>query len=108
MEIEIRDFHRPPASNLQPPTSNQVQSILMADAESTSEDGLEPAAHPLAPTVGAPGEPAPVVVDSPVGIRNVSLSVIATVAVILLLQYASTVFIPFVLAILISHALGPP
>jgi len=80
----------------------------MADAESTSEDGLEPAAHPLAPTVGAPGEPAPVVVDSPVGIRNVSLSVIATVAVILLLQYASTVFIPFVLAILISHALGPP
>lgn len=80
----------------------------MADAESTSEDGLEPAAHPLSPTVGAPGEPAPVVVDSPVGIRNVSLSVIATVAVILLLQYASTVFIPFVLAILISHALGPP
>jgi len=80
----------------------------MADAESTSGDGLEPAAHPLSPTAGAPGEPAPVVVDSPVGIRDVSLSVLATVAVILLLQYASTVFIPVVLAILISHALSPP
>jgi predicted PurR-regulated permease PerM len=40
-------------------------------------------------------------------VRNLPLAVIAVVAVILLLQYASPVFIPVTIAILISYALTP-
>lgn len=69
--------------------------------------GVHPAHHALSPTEGAPGEPSPVVVDAPVGIQNVPLTVLAIVAVILLLQYASAVFIPIVIALLFSYALTP-
>ena len=82
----------------------------MADNDRpTGTRGIEPAANPLPPTEGAPGEAAPVVVDvdAPVGVRNLPLAVLAVVAVILLLQYASPVFIPVTIAILISYALTP-
>jgi len=69
--------------------------------------GIEPAADPLPPTQAAPNEPPPVVVDAPMG-ANVPLTVLAVVAVILVLQYASVVFIPIVIALLISYALSPP
>ena len=76
----------------------------------TGTRGIEPAKHPLAPTEGAPGEPAPVVVDvdAPIGVRNLPLAVLAIIAVVLLLQYASAVFIPVTIAILISYSLSPP
>jgi predicted PurR-regulated permease PerM len=75
----------------------------------TGTRGIEPAKDPLPPTEGAPGEPPPVVVDvdAPVGIRNLPLAVLAVIAAVLLLQYASSVFIPIVIAILISYALSP-
>jgi predicted PurR-regulated permease PerM len=69
---------------------------------------LRPAHDPLTPTEGAPNEPAPVVVDAPVGVQNIPLTVLAVIAVILLLQFASVVFIPVVIAILISYSLNPP
>src|SRR5262249_7531103 len=64
---------------------------------------------PLAPTPGAPGEPEPVVVDvgTPIVTRNLPVAVLAVIAVILLLQFASSVFIPIVIAILISYSLTP-
>lgn len=68
---------------------------------------LHPAHDPLPPTQGAPNEPAPVVVDAPVGVQNLPLTVLAVVAAILLLQYASVVFIPVVIALLISYSLAP-
>jgi len=76
----------------------------------TGTKGVTPAEAPLPPTEGAPGEPPPVVVDvdAPVGVRNLPLAVLAVIGVILLLQYASSVFIPVVIAILISYALSPP
>ena len=76
----------------------------------TGTKGITPAESPLTPTQGAPDEPAPVVVDvdAPVGIRNLPLAVLAVIAVILLLQFASAVFIPVAVAILISYALSPP
>ena len=82
----------------------------MADTpHPTGTRGIEPAQNPLPPTEGAPGEPPPVVVDvdAPVGIRNLPLAVLAVIAVVLLLQYAASVFIPIVIAILISYALTP-
>jgi predicted PurR-regulated permease PerM len=68
---------------------------------------LHPAREPLPPTRGAPNEPAPVVVDAPVGVQNLPLTVLAVVAVVMLLQYASVVFIPIVIALLISYSLTP-
>jgi predicted PurR-regulated permease PerM len=70
---------------------------------------IHPAAHPLPPTEGAPGEPSPVVVDveAPVGVHNLPVTVLAVVAVVLLLQFASSVFIPIVIATLISYSLMP-
>ena len=75
----------------------------------TGTRGVTPAAVPPAPQNGQGDLPAPLVVDvdAPVGVRNVPLMVIAVVAVILLLQYAAAVFIPVVLAILISYTLSP-
>ena len=74
----------------------------------TGTRGIEPAKAPLPPTAGAPGEPSPVVVDTPAAVRNLPLTILAVIAVILLLQYASAVFIPVIVAILISYALSPP
>lgn len=70
---------------------------------------IAPADQPLPPTPGAPDEPPPVVVDvENLGVRNLPLAVLAVIAVILLLQFASPVFIPVVVALLISYALSPP
>jgi predicted PurR-regulated permease PerM len=73
----------------------------------TSDETIHAASDPLPPTEGAAGEASPVVIDAPVGVRNLPLAVLAVIAVILLLQFASSVFIPVVLAILISYSLGP-
>jgi len=75
----------------------------------TGTRGVTPAKDPLPPTPGAPPEPPPVVVDvENVGITNLPLAVLAVIAVVLLLQFASPVFIPVVVALLISYALSPP
>ena len=79
----------------------------MSDPDAPPQNKLHLSSHPMTPTQGAPGEAAPVVIDAPVGVRNLPLAVLATVAVILLLQYASSVFIPFTIALLISYSLTP-
>jgi predicted PurR-regulated permease PerM len=77
--------------------------------EATGTRGVTPAKDPLPPTPGAPDEPPPVVVDvENVGVTNLPLAVLAVIAVVLLLQFASPVFIPVVVAVLISYALSPP
>jgi predicted PurR-regulated permease PerM len=52
-------------------------------------------------------EPDPIVVRSPVDIRSVSLTILAVVATIFILQQARLVLIPVVLGVLISYALSP-
>ncbi len=51
--------------------------------------------------------PEPVVVRTPVDINSLALTVIAVLAVILVLQYAQAVLIPIVLGVLISYGLAP-
>lgn len=51
-------------------------------------------------------DPAPLV-PVPVDMRNAALTVLAVIAVLLVLQYAQSVFIPLVLGLLISYALDP-
>ncbi len=52
-------------------------------------------------------EPEPVTIRMPVDIRSLSLTVLAALAMILVLQYAESVLIPIVLGVLISYALSP-
>ncbi len=54
-----------------------------------------------------PPEADPLVIRMPVDIRSAALTVLAVIAVILLLQYAQAMIIPMVLALLISYALEP-
>jgi predicted PurR-regulated permease PerM len=68
-------------------------------------NGIEPA--PLSPTPGAPGEPAPVVVDAPIGTTSVALTVLASIAVVVTLQYMQAVFVPVVIGILVAYGLEP-
>ena len=49
----------------------------------------------------------PLVIRMPVDVRSLSLTVIASLALVLMLQYAESVLIPIVIGILISYALSP-
>jgi predicted PurR-regulated permease PerM len=53
------------------------------------------------------GEPDPMVIRMPVDVRSVALTVIATIALVLFLQYAQAVLIPVVLSTLIFYVLDP-
>jgi len=70
-------------------------------------EGIEPSPTPLTATPGAPGEPAPVVIDAPVGVTSVTLTVLTTLAVVVTLQYMQAVLVPVVIGILLSYALDP-
>jgi len=65
-------------------------------------------AQPPAPAVveAHPPESGPLV-PVPVDMRNAAITVMAAIAVVLVLQYAQSVFIPLVLGLLISYALDP-
>ncbi|MGH9373742.1 MAG: AI-2E family transporter, partial [Vicinamibacterales bacterium] len=53
-------------------------------------------------------EPEPISIGTPVDVRSVTLSIIAVLAAILMLQYARAVLIPVVIAVLISYVVEPP
>jgi predicted PurR-regulated permease PerM len=60
----------------------------------------------------APQEPKveevrPVVIETPVDIRSLTITVIAVIGTILMLQYARPVLIPIVIGVLISYVLAP-
>jgi predicted PurR-regulated permease PerM len=54
-----------------------------------------------------PSGPEPIVIRMPVDVRSLTFSVVAVLAGILMLQYAQSVLIPFVIAVLIGYVLGP-
>jgi predicted PurR-regulated permease PerM len=72
---------------------------------------------PNSPTATVEQQPVPaaepndtpdsVVVEKPVDVRSVMVSIIAVLAVILMLQYAQSVLIPIVIGVLISYVLAP-
>jgi predicted PurR-regulated permease PerM len=79
----------------------------MSESTTPSEDGIERTASPLSPTPGAPGEPAPVVVDTTVGVTSLTLTVLTSIAVVVTLQYMQAVLVPLVIGILAAYALEP-
>lgn len=71
-------------------------------------DAIEARTDTPPPPVVEPAAPdAPPLVPVPVDMRNAALTVLAVIAVLMLLQYAQAVFIPLVLGLLISYALDP-
>lgn len=81
----------------------------MSDTTRPRGEGIEPAdAAALSPTPGAPGEPAPVVVDAPVGVTGITLTVLTALVVVFMLRYMQSVLIPFVIGILVAYSLEPP
>jgi predicted PurR-regulated permease PerM len=79
----------------------------MTDSKRPPEEGIEPSANHLTPTPGAPGEPAPVVIDSKVGVTSLTLTVLTSIAVVVTLQYMQAVLVPVVIGILIAYGLEP-
>jgi predicted PurR-regulated permease PerM len=74
----------------------------MADQE--PQHVIPSATRAESPTNGAAnGEPQPPVVD----VRNLALTVVAVLSVVLVLQYAQSVLLPIVIGILISYGLSP-
>jgi predicted PurR-regulated permease PerM len=67
---------------------------------------VQPAKEPLPPTPGQPGEPPPTVVDI-VRARGFALTLIASIALVLVLQWSQPVLIPVVIGILLAYALEP-
>ncbi len=61
------------------------------------------------PATGAtpPDEPSRVLLHMPVDVRSVSLAVLATLASVFMLRWASAVFIPVMVGVLFSYALSP-
>lgn len=58
-------------------------------------------------TITEPVEPQRVLLHMPVNVRNVSLAILATLASVFMLRWASAVFIPLMVGILFSYGLSP-
>ena len=67
---------------------------------------LKAVGSPPAPAAD-PEEPTPLTTRTPVNIRSAALTLLALLAIVLLLQYAQAMIIPIVLGVLISYALEP-
>jgi len=79
----------------------------MSESERPPQKGIEHSPAPLPATPGAPGEPAPVVIDTPVGVTSLTLTVLTSLAVVVTLQYMQAVLVPVVIGILVAYALDP-
>lgn len=67
----------------------------------------QPTVMPSADQPAAADSADPVVIQTPVDIRSIAISVLAVFAAILMLQLAESVLIPIVIAVLISYVLAP-
>ena len=76
------------------------------DPQPAAEDPQSAGADPQ-PATHNPQSEAPLSIRMPVDIRSAALTIMAGLALILVLQYAQAMIIPIVLAVLISYALEP-
>jgi predicted PurR-regulated permease PerM len=83
-----------------------LEGARAADAGSTITPMAEAQPECPAEPTDAP-EVTPLTLEMPVDVRNLALTVIAVLAVVLVLQLMQSVLIPVVLGILISYALSP-
>ena len=81
------------------PCSADAAQAAADDAPREAMTGTEPPASPPAP--------APLMLHMPVDVRNLSLALLALFASVALLHWASAVFIPIMLSLLLTTALRP-
>jgi len=94
----------PPQASPVPPASPPHP----ADARPTAASEPAPTlAAPAQPASAAPRQRAPVMLQMPVDVRNLSLALLALFASVALLHWASAVFIPIMLSLLLTTALRP-
>ena len=72
----------------------------------TGTRGVVAAETPLEPTPGAPGEAPPTVVDVKTA-AGLGLTFLASLALVFLLYWAQSVFVPIVIGVLVAYALEP-
>ena len=88
----------PPHTEETPRNAHAAQAAA-DDAPREAMTGTEPPASPPAP--------APLMLHMPVDVRNLSLALLALFASVALLHWASAVFIPIMLSLLLTTALRP-
>ncbi|MDP2369616.1 AI-2E family transporter [Rhodoferax sp.] len=79
--------------------------MTILDSATPSDSGADPATAATQPA--EPTEPARVLLHMPVDVRSVSLVVLATLASVFMLRWASAVVIPVMVGLLFSYALSP-
>ncbi|MGH9141611.1 MAG: AI-2E family transporter, partial [Vicinamibacterales bacterium] len=72
-----------------------------------ARDAVEDASQERQSPLDRPDSEEPLAIRMPVDIRSAALTVLAGLAIVLVLQYAQAMIIPIVLALLISYALEP-
>lgn len=87
------------ASSEETPPSAHAAQAAADDAPREAMTGTEPTSSPPAP--------APLMLHMPVDVRNLSLALLALFASVALLHWASAVFIPIMLSLLLTTALRP-
>lgn len=92
-----------------PPPIADAGSPLPATgtAPDPEPEALISAATPTAAPTLAPPPAAPLTLHMPVDVRNLSLALLALFATVALLHWASAVFIPIMLSLLLTTALRP-
>jgi predicted PurR-regulated permease PerM len=85
-----------------PATGNHGADSAAREHSETATPTIDPQAAALNPPM-----PEALAIRMPVDIRSAALTVLAVLAIVLVLQYAQAVIIPIVLAVLISYALEP-
>ncbi|MBJ2163210.1 AI-2E family transporter [Acidovorax sp. IB03] len=88
-----------------PPPSQEAPPSADAAPSATDEASREATAS-TEPT-SSPPAPAPLMLHMPVDVRNLSLALLALFASVALLHWASAVFIPIMLSLLLTTALRP-
>ncbi len=77
------------------------------DTAAKAQDAVEDASRARQSPLDRSNSDEPLAIRMPVDIRNAALTVLAGLAIVLVLQYAQAMIIPIVLALLISYALEP-
>ncbi len=88
-------------------TARFVSTDKVEASDTEASDAAGPAPAPASSVLAPVAADAGPLVPVPVDMRNAAVTVLAAIAVLMLLQYAQPVFIPLVLGLLISYALDP-
>jgi predicted PurR-regulated permease PerM len=88
-------------------TRDLNKEISLTDFITTPSPEISVVSTVVDPPISHPDEPARVLLHMPVDVRSISLAILAALASIFALRWASAVFIPVMVGLLFSYALSP-